>query len=611
MFGPKSSEKRKRATQDDFKCADERPSKRKARQPVNSSGHDPAQGDFTRPRPTRRFHTRPAPTPPAPTSINASTRTPEQRERQATEHGVAHEPPRKAPRQDTFGSRRRPCDSTTSPFIYKLPAEMALRVFSHLEDTDVAKSRFVSRWFRSNISDRFAEFCIDMLKKREYQGRKYDLSFTPESLEKLWMISTIPRVGQHFTELSINPVCLNKFGVAILGKMYQEYIYAARGEEERALVKFKTFKKVIKPAAEKQGVGIYTALMRKKWDYEQRFLEHKRLKKMKDWQRMMTAAFKNLENLQIVRLDSMEDNPDDVAYLDIRGLCGLNVSDHLDLPAFMEGCASRAMAATITAVAKAGLKLQTFGMTPSHQPYTSLGVTPSSLSPKRLRESLSASLSNLRALNLTLERWPDFSISSEGFSKPDRDALTEFLQAAATPSLRHLGLTIAHPAGGGNVFEAALLKTHCPKLSSIVFTGGDVQGDVFADFLLRHKDSLRWIELDSIQLTSGSWECVFKLLRDHLALEWLRVRDLRQSGEDEFSVWTVYFNDLCEGGEGRALRIRDAVLGKQIEQHTFMPRYREQDVRKGLDQMARHHKMSFRGLGDILGGRMDHLSGDA
>lgn len=42
-----------------------------------------------------------------------------------------------------------------------------------------------------------------------------------------------------------------------------------------------------------------------------------------------------------------------------------------------------------------------------------------------------------------------------------------------------------------------------------------------------------------------------------------------------------------------------------------MPRYREQDVRKDLDQMARHHKMSFRGLGDILGGRMDHLSGDA
>lgn len=91
--------------------------------------------------------------------------------------GLSHPKPAPRPRVSCLPRLKNTgLHGTTSypQHIHKLPTEIALQMFSYIEDKDVTTVRSTSKWFRVNMSDRFAEYCTQTLeKKTEFKDKRW------------------------------------------------------------------------------------------------------------------------------------------------------------------------------------------------------------------------------------------------------------------------------------------------------------------------------------------------------------------------------------------------------------------------------------------------------
>ncbi|KAK0663133.1 hypothetical protein DIS24_g1512 [Lasiodiplodia hormozganensis] len=403
----------------------------------------------------------------------------------------------------------------------KLPTEIALQVFSYMEDKDVAKVRSTSKWFRVNMSDRFAEYCTQTLeKKTEFKDKRWDFSLTRSSMNQLLLICRIPRLARLITSVNINFDCPNQAGVRLFDKIERAYQNAAAADRKPVLLGFNTLKSL--PADK-----LFRRFQQEKRLYECDYREHAADIATGDDLSMLVEVFNeftHLDNIRIggwnkdMRVDhndlmsTKNRHPEEFFYM--LPLMKLYNADEQLLAETHDGCLQHVFKTTMAALSSSKLMLDSLTVDPvihGHNFSSELLASNNMINSDCLR-SLEERFSSLKKLELRL--WPCWHDHN------DFDAVPYWKLLQFAPNLESVHIQweeSQYTLSRG--FNETLARYRSPRLHSIKLSTMEISVEALFEFLKGHKDSLRRLSLRDVNLVGGAWARIWALLKHEVRLE--------------------------------------------------------------------------------------------
>lgn len=406
--------------------------------------------------------------------------------------------------------------------IHKLPTEIALQVFSYMEDKDVAMVRSTSKWFHVNMSDRFAEYCTQTLeKKTEFKDNRWELSLTRSSMNQLLLICRIPRLAHLITSVNINFDCPNQAGVRLFDKIERAYQNAAAADRKSVLRGFNTLKSL-------PDDKLFRRFRQEKRLYECDYREHTMDTATGDDLSMLVEVFKELTHVKNIRIggwnkDMRVDHNDlmlakrrnleDCFYM--LPLMTIYNADEQLLSETHDGCLQHVFKRTMAALSSFKLMLDSLTVDPvihGHNFSSRLLASNNMINSDCLR-SLEEKFSSLKKLEVRL--WPRWHDHQNDF---DAMPYWKLLQFAPNLESVHIRWEESHYLLSRG-FNETLARYRSPRLHSIKLSTMMISVEALLEFLKGHKDSLRRLSLRDVTLVGGAWARIWALLKHQVQLE--------------------------------------------------------------------------------------------
>ncbi|OJD30942.1 uncharacterized protein BKCO1_5400083 [Diplodia corticola] len=458
--------------------------------------------------------------------------------------------PQKAPR--LAGKRTRDMTSH-GQHIYRLSTEVALNVFSWVGDEDVTKVRRTCRWFHTNMSDRFAEYCGHALdKKLTAKNKSWELSLTRSSMDELLLVSHIPRVERRIQNITIYADCPSLAGVRVFRKMDQRALQGALpADQKRTLRDISTLKH--------SGIDETIHSGREmEHGYECEHTAHATFAACGEDASKMVRIFELLIGLKHIHIGGWSKN------------MGVDCTD------VISGDGRKSLLKAHDDRLHHVFNVVTAAVGSSKLTLDSLTVNPTLL---KALSGLSTKDGILRALDDWEEPRRHFFIRRRFPGNGLGAMCSGFLQSA--PNLKSLEISLDDQVWRCERISEALARYHSPRLRSIRLEEMDINGEALCTFLKGHKDSLRRLDLREIVLLGGGWRGVWKLLRDELQLESASFARLRET-----STARGFDRHMVGFPWNQARQDREtALLGPQDDGVDRLEPVEEMEVTAGLDRM--------------------------
>ncbi|KAF9633201.1 hypothetical protein BFW01_g4095 [Lasiodiplodia theobromae] len=466
----------------------------------------------------------------------------------------------------------------------KLPTEIALQVFSYMEDKDVAKVRSTSKWFRVNMSDRFAEYCTQTLeKKTEFKDKRWDFSLTRSAMNQLLLICRIPRLARLITSVNINFDCPNQAGVRLFDKIERAYQNAAAADRMLVLLGFNTLKSL--PADK-----LFRRFQQEKRLYECDYREHAAEIATGDDLSMLVEVFNEFTHLENIRIggwnkDMRVDHNDLMStkdrhrqkYFYMLPIMTLYNADEQLLLETHDECMQHVFKRTMAALSSSKLMLDSLTVDPiihGRNSSSTLLASNNMINSDCLR-SLEGRFSSLKKLELRL--WCRST-------RNDFDEVPYWKLLQFAPNLESIDITWDKPDYMPcRRFGETLACYRSPRLRSIKLSEVKISGEALFKFLQGHKDSLRRLSLRDMTLFGGAWARIWALLKHEVQLENAFFGSLH---EDQ-PLGSIAFPWKSDPDPSSVYRKRALQLGPDDSEFVDDMAIVEREVADGLDKLVR------------------------